>query len=106
MRFLVLFIMLFTWNTQNTAEAKVAEEPTDISRVLKRCKACHGKDLRGKKKAPSLYDKGFSDVYVSLTSDVPKKMERIVKKLTEAEVWEVSRFVSELGVTNDDAEKD
>ena len=106
MRYLALFIMLFMWNTQSLAEAKESEKPTDISRVLKRCKACHGKDLHGKKKAPGLYNKGFSDVYVSLTSDVPKKMERIVKKMTEAEIWEVSRYISELGVTNDDAEKD
>ena len=101
-----MLIMVLTWNTQGLAEAKESEKPIDLSRVLKRCKACHGKDLRGKKKAPTLYGKGFSDIYVSLTSDVPKKMERIVKKLTEAEVWEVSRYISELGITNDDAEKD
>ena len=70
------------------------------------CKACHGKDLRGKKKAPSLYDKGFSDVYVSLTSDVPKKMERAVSKLSESEVWELARFISELGVNTGNTEED
>lgn len=94
---LVVTLLLFTWGTQSLAEAKEDSKPIDISKAVKRCKTCHGKDLRGKKKSPSLYDKDFSEVYVSLTSSVPKKMKGVVKKLSEQEVWEVSRFISELG---------
>ena len=97
---LVVVLLLFTWGTQNPAEAKEDSKPIDISKAVKRCKVCHGKDLRGKKKSPSLYNKDFSEVYVSLTSSVPKKMKGVVKKLSEREVWEVSRFISELGDTD------
>jgi len=89
--------LLFTWSTQSLAEATEGDKPIDISKAVKRCKTCHGKDLRGKKKSPTLYNKNFSEVYVSLTSSVPKKMKGVVKKLSEQEVWEVSRFISELG---------
>ena len=94
---LTVLSLLFLWCTQSLAEAKEDPKPIDISKAVKRCKTCHGKDLRGKKKSPTLYDKDFSEVYVSLTSSVPKKMKGVVKKLTEQEVWEVSRFISELG---------
>jgi cytochrome c553 len=94
---LIVLSLMFAWSTQSLAEAKEDSKPIDISRAVKRCKTCHGKDLRGKKKSPTLYDKDFSEVYVSLTSSVPKKMKGVVKKLTEQEVWEVSRFISELG---------
>jgi cytochrome c553 len=97
---LIVLPLLLLWCTQSLAEAKEEIKPIDITRAVKRCKVCHGKDLRGKKKSPSLYNKDFSEVYVSLTSSVPKKMKGVVKKLSEQEVWEVSRFISELGDTD------
>ena len=98
---LVALCLLCIGSTQSLAEVKETKQSIDISKVVKRCKACHGKDLRGKKKSPTLYDKEFSVVYVSLTSSVPKKMKGVVKKLSEAEVWEVSRFISELGTSGE-----
>ena len=102
-RALLTLVLLFAWSTQSLAEVKEDPKSIDISKAVKRCKTCHGKDLRGKKKSPTLYDKNFSEVYISLTSSVPKKMKGVDKKLTEKEVWEVSRFISELG---DSDEKD
>jgi len=97
---LTVLSLVFLWCTQSLAEAKEEPKSIDISKAVKRCKMCHGKDLRGKKKSPTLYDKNFSEVYISLTSAVPKKMKGVVKKLSEQEVWEVSRFISELGDTD------
>ena len=96
-RALLTLVLLFAWSTQSLAEVKEDPKPIDISKAVKRCKTCHGKDFRGKKKSPSLYDKNFSEVYITLTSSVPEKMKGVVKKLSEQEVWEVARFISELG---------
>ena len=67
---------------------------------LKKCQICHGKDLQGKKKNPSILGLSFDELITSLTSDVPKKMNRIAKKLTHKEKEEISRYISSLGVTN------
>ena len=67
---------------------------------LKKCQICHGKDFQGKKKSPPLLGLSFDELMASLTSDVPKKMNRIAKKLTHKEKEEVSRYISSLGATN------
>jgi cytochrome c553 len=96
-RILAVLAIMCVWGTQGLAEVTEAPNPIDISKAVKRCKACHGSDLRGKKKSPTLYGKEFSAVYTSLTSDVPKKMRGVAKKLTDEEAREVSRFISALG---------
>ena len=75
-------------------------------KIIKRCKACHGKDLKGKKKTPSIYGNPFSVVYISLTSDVPKKMKGIVKKLSRDEITAVAHHISSLGKEGDGNENE
>lgn len=67
---------------------------------LKKCQICHGKDLQGKKKNPPLLGLSFDELMASLTSNVPKKMNRIANKLTHKEKEEISKYISSLGVTN------
>ena len=63
---------------------------------LKKCQICHGKDFQGKKKNPPIAGLSFDDLMASLTTDVPKKMNRIAKKLTHKEKEEISRYISSL----------
>jgi cytochrome c553 len=72
------------------------------SKVIKTCKACHGKDFKGKKKAPSLEGQSFSVIYTALTSDVPKEMEKIVKKLSKAEAMAIASYIAHLNEEPDD----
>ena len=67
---------------------------------LKKCQICHGKDLQGTKKNPPLLGLSFDELMASLTSNVPKKMNRIANKLTHKEKEEISKYISSLGVTN------
>ena len=64
--------------------------------ALKKCQACHGKQLDGKKKSPSIVELSYEELLVSLTSDVPKKMKRIAKKLTEQQKVELSKYIANL----------
>jgi len=66
------------------------------SKVIKTCKACHGKDFKGKKKTPGIYGKSFSVIYTALTSNVPKKMEGIVKKLSKEEAMKIASYIAHL----------
>ncbi len=66
------------------------------SKVIKTCKACHGKDFKGKKKTPGIYGKSFSVIYTALTSDVPKKMEKVVKKLSKEEAMKIASYIAHL----------
>ena len=72
------------------------------SKIIKTCKACHGKDFKGKKKTPGVYGKSFSVIYTSLTSDVPKKMEKIVKKLSKEEAMAIASYIAHLDEEPDD----
>ena len=65
--------------------------------LLKPCQTCHGKDLNGKKKSPAIRGVSYEKLYGSMTTDVPKKMNRIASKLTELEKQAISRYISELG---------
>jgi len=66
------------------------------SKVIKTCKACHGKDFKGKKKTPGIYGQSFSVIYTALTSDVPKKMEKVVKKLSKEEAMKIASYIAHL----------
>ena len=68
---------------------------------LKKCQICHGKDLHGKKKNPPIAGLSFDDLMASLTTNVPKKMNRIASKLTHEQKEEVSRYISSLGGLNE-----
>ena len=63
---------------------------------LKKCQVCHGKQLTGKKKSPTIVGLSFEELMASLTTDVPKKMKRVAGKLTEQEKTELSRYISNL----------
>ena len=78
----------------------------NVSKHVKKCKACHGKDLKGKKKTPGIYGEPFSVVYIALTSEIPKKMEKIVKKFSNEEVTEIARYISDLGREHDGNENE
>jgi len=78
----------------------------DVSKHIKKCKACHGKDLKGKKKTPGIYGEPFSVLYISLTSEIPKKMEKIVKKFSDEEITEIARYISDLGREHDGNENE
>jgi len=63
---------------------------------LKKCQICHGKDFKGKKKNPPILGLSFEDLMASLTTNIPKKMNRIASKLTHKEKEEISRYISSL----------
>ena len=64
---------------------------------LKKCQICHGKDFKGKKKNPPILGLSFEDLMSSLTTNIPKKMNRIASKLSHKEKEEISRYISSLG---------
>jgi len=71
------------------APMAIAQQPP----LLKKCQACHGKQLTGKKKSPSIVDFSYEELYASLTTDVPKKMKRIASKLTDKQKSEISAYI-------------
>ena len=91
---MALFLCLVC--TQSPAESKEHRDPINISKALRKCKTCHGKNLSGKKKAPAIAGESYSVLYVSLTSSIPKKMKRVAGSLSKEEVSEISRFISEM----------
>ena len=88
--------------TRSHAEAKESSSPTNISKLVKKCTTCHGKDLKGKRKAPSIYGENFSILYVSLTSSIPKKMKKVASRLSREQAEEISRYISDLGETGEE----
>jgi cytochrome c553 len=82
-------------------------EPDNTHKIIKTCKACHGKDFKGKKATPSIYGQSFSVIYTALTSDVPKKMEKIVKKLSKEEAMAIASYIAHLNEEPlDESERD
>ena len=81
----VLWVVLF-------ASVACAQPPTTI----KKCQGCHGKQLTGKKKSPSIVGLPYEKLYAALTSDVPKKMNRVSTKLTEVQKVELSEYIFKL----------
>ena len=69
----------------------------DSPKMLKKCQTCHGKQLSGKKKSPSIVGFSYEELYTSLTTDIPKKMRRVSNKLTDAQKIELSKYISNLG---------
>ena len=68
---------------------------------IKKCQTCHGKQLTGKKKNPSIAGLPYEKLYASLTTDIPKKMNRLVKKLTDEQKIELSKYIFTLKVGNE-----
>ena len=102
MKKVAVTVLLLMLSTTVYAEDNIAK-----SKIIKTCKACHGKDFKGKKKAPGIYGKSFSVIYTTLTSDVPKKMEKIVKKLSKAEAMEIASYIAHLNEEPyDESERD
>tara|TARA_Y100000034_G_scaffold27678_1_gene33105 strand:+ start:45 stop:323 length:279 start_codon:yes stop_codon:yes gene_type:complete len=65
---------------------------------IKKCQICHGKQLTGKKKNPSIVGLPYEKLYASLTTDIPKKMNRLAKKLTDEQKIELSKYIFTLRV--------
>ena len=64
--------------------------------TIKKCQTCHGKQLTGKKKNPAILGLSYERVYASITTDVPKKMKRVAKRLTEEEKNILARYIATL----------
>jgi cytochrome c553 len=62
--------------------------------LFKKCQVCHGKQLTGKKKNPSIVDASYEELYAALTTDVPKKMKRVARKLTEKQKATLSAYIA------------
>jgi cytochrome c553 len=69
--------------------------------LLRKCQLCHGKLLSGKKKNPPIAGMAYDDVLASLTTAIPKKMEKVAGKLTEEQKVDLSKYISGLGGQND-----
>jgi len=102
----VIALAITLFMCMNHCSARAEEKEVRTAKIIKTCKACHGKDLKGKKKKkkkiPGIYGESFSVLYIALTSQVPEGMEKIVKKLSKEEAWEVARYISQLDEKPDD----
>ena len=97
-----LFIILCVQRPVYAEDNNIAK-----SKIIKTCKACHGKDFKGKKKTPGVYGKSFSVIYTALTSNIPKKMEKIVKKLSKEEAMAIASYIAHLNEESyDESERD
>ncbi len=65
----------------------------EVPGMIKKCKTCHGKNLTGKKKSPTLVGLTYDELLASLTTDVPKKMKRISNKLNDQEKEKISEYI-------------
>lgn len=65
--------------------------------TARKCQTCHGKSLKGKNKNPAIRGLSYEKIYVSLTSDVPKKMKRVASKLTDDQKADIAKYISSLG---------
>ena len=68
----------------------------DIKKPMKKCRICHGKDLGGKKKAPNISGWASGKVKKSLTTDIPKSMRAVTKKLTPEQIDAISAAISKM----------
>ena len=62
-------------------------------KAISKCQKCHGKELSGKRKNPSILNLKYDTIYESLTTKVPKKMKRTVDKLTEQQKKDIAEYV-------------
>ena len=81
--------ILFTFCALLICSTVVAAPPAKI----KKCQMCHGKDFSGKKKSPSLLDYSYEEILESLTINVPRKMKKVVSKLSEEEKILLSDYI-------------
>ena len=75
-----------------------SQQPPDS---LRKCQTCHGKQLIGKKKSPSIVNSSYEELYASLTTEVPKKMQRVANKLTDEQKSEISAYIFNLEKQNE-----
>jgi cytochrome c553 len=84
----------FAVTTDNSPRLSTLE--VDIKKPMKKCRACHGKDLGGKKKAPNISGWASGKVKKSLTTDIPKSMKAVTKKLTPEQIDAISAAISKM----------
>lgn len=84
-------------NTVSATQAhQVALGDVDIAKPMKKCAACHGKDFGGKKKAPNIAGWPVAKVKKSLTTNIPKSMKAVTKKLTPEQIDAISAAVAKM----------
>ena len=91
-------------NTPNPQSITVASDHSlhasllevDIKKAMKKCRACHGKDLGGKKKAPNISGWASGKIKKSMTTDIPKSMKAVSKKLTPEQIDAISAAISKM----------
>ncbi len=74
------------------------DAPVDVERGLTKCRICHGKALQGKKATPPLAGMHKLRLLRGLIKEVPKKMQPIVRGLSEAEKRGLAEHISKLPV--------
>ena len=82
------------------ADSAAAIHSMEMTKIMKKCKMCHGKDLMGKqkkkKKTPGVLGLSKADILKSMTTDIPKPMKAIAKALTDEEKNKVSDLISKM----------
>ncbi len=73
-------------------------EMADIAKAMKKCAMCHAKDFHGKKKSPAIAGEKAAKIVASLTTKIPKKMQKAVAKLalTKAQVAAIAAKLSKM----------
>ena len=75
-----------------TASADVPPPPA--ADPITKCKGCHGPDLAGKAKSPSIAGEDKDKIKASLTTKIPKQMTAIAKALTTEQIDALSAQIS------------
>jgi len=68
----------------------------DISQPMRACRACHGTNLHGKRAAPNIAGWSAAKVKRSLTTNVPRSMVAISKRLTPKQIDAISKAISKM----------
>ena len=72
----------------------------ELERILRKCAACHGKNLMGKqkktKKTPAIAGLPKSKILKTLSRKIPKPMKAVAKALTSEEKSAVANHISKL----------
>lgn len=78
--------------TATTASADVPPPPT--ADPITKCKGCHGPDLAGKAKSPSIAGEDKEKIKASMTTKIPKQMIAVSKTLTPEQIDALSAQIS------------
>jgi len=84
----------------NVLEDGESFQAIDLDRILRKCGACHGKNLMGKqkktKKTPAIAGLSKAKIMTTLSRKIPKPMKAVAKALTKEEKIAVANHISKL----------